>query len=335
MRPTTYSIKPAEILHLMSNNTSKVFANPSINRFTCSALAPLESTIHYLSQPIYLLSAGHQLRIQARSSLLPFAKILAAVMENTLPISIRLAAMKEVGALTRVHLTAFKDDHCISLMYSHLNHWRAIDSLIEKRFAFNEDRWKLAVAMHDSRIAGWLCCTLVESCLLGQQNITSIDWTIAAARLINDAEERLTKSSGMPEDLFQRDRRWKISKVMSNASNGAMMRSLGKETRFLLVNTLAVDPVWKGQGVGSELLRWVIELADREEISIWAQVSPAAHGVFKLAGFEEVHSLVLDLDKYYHHRDDGSKTTRGSYEFKFMLRKVRDLPPTLKPAGTE
>ena len=318
----------------MSDNTAKVFMNPSIKRFSYSPLTPVETTNHYLNQPSLLLSAGTKLRTNARSSLLAFAKLLAAVMENRLPVSIRLGACKDIGALARIHLTAFRDDHCIRLLYSYFNHWKAIDTLIEKRYSSNIDGSKLAVAVNEGRFIGWLCCTFVDSGISVQQDANSIDWVTAAASLVNHAEERLTKSSGMPEDMFQRDHRWKISKIISNASTEAMMQSLGHNTRFLIVNTLAVDPAWKSRGVGSELLKWVAEWADRQEITVWAQVSPAAHGIFQLAGFEEVHNLVLDLDKYYHNNDDRSKPHWGFYEYKYMVRKIRD-PPKLNPADIE
>ena len=297
--------------YVMSRSTSKVFVNPSIERFTCSALAPLESTSHYLSQLNQLLRGDYHSKEPAIQG----------------SIFIQTPAINEIGALARIHLAAFKEDRCVQLMYSDANHWQAITFMIEAWYRSTRSGLKQAVISGEGRVAGWLCCSIIGPDAEAQADPAPVSWVTMAGRVIESAQERLTKSSGMSEVIFLRDRRRKMLRVISNASTKAISQSLSmtSDIRYLLIDTLVVDPAYKGCGVGSELLEWIIESADVEEIAVWAQVTPPAYGLFETAGFEEVHSLVLDIDKgFLNRRKDDGKSIWGSYEFKYMMRKARD-----------
>ena len=316
----------------VSKPTDKVFTNPSVQRFTCSALTPLESTSHYLSQLNYLLQNGFHSMAQAnRRSNAHAERTGGVVMENKLPISLQTPAIKETGSLARVHLAAFKDDRCVRLTYSDSSHWKAINAMIEARYSFADFGWKLAVTKHEGRVVGWICCSLVDQGEPAGEDLSYQTWTTAAAHFVEISEALLTKTSGTPENKTHRDRRRKLSKVISEASVDAMSQLLDTAggTKHVIINTLVVDPTCKGRGVGSELLKWVTDYADKKGIAAWAQVSTMASGLFEAAGFEEVHTLVLDLDDYYYGEQDRGKPMWGVYEIKYMLRKARDTPETV------
>ena len=249
-------------------------------------------------------------------------------MENKLPISLQTPTIKETGSLARVHLAAFKDDRCVKLTYSDSSHWKAVNAMIEARYNVADFGWKLAVTKHEGRVAGWICCSLVDQCGSAGEELAYLDWTTAAARFVDFSEARLTKTSGIPENRVHHDRRRKLSKVISEASFEATSQVLdtaGGE-KHVIINTLVVDPTCKGRGVGSELLKWVTDYADKMGIASWGQIPTVASGIFEAAGFEEVHTLVLDLDDYYYGEQDRGKPMWGVYEIKYMFRKARDIP---------
>jgi GNAT superfamily N-acetyltransferase len=65
--------------------------------------------------------------------------------------------------------------------------------------------------------------------------------------------------------------------------------------RHILMAILAVDPEYQRMGVGHELLRWGLELADEEQVETWIDASAAGYGLYKQFGWEEVGKVYLDL----------------------------------------
>lgn len=258
-------------------------------------------------------------------------------MPKNVQILIRTPVAGDTGALARIHLTAFKKDRLVRLMYSEANHWKAVDAMIERRSSQVDCEMKMAMAKTVDRIAGWLCCSLVDSNIPGQDGLASLEWTTAALRVVDDAEERLRKSSGRPDEVAERDRRRSMWKAISDASSEAFSKSpyIVRETRYIVVNTVVTDIAFQGRGVGSELLSWATNYADNEGIAIRAQVSPLACGLFSKAGFEEVHSLVLDLDGFYYGgvaKEYRGKSKWGNHEIKFMVRKARTRSEIDRPS---
>ena len=117
-----------------------------------------------------------------------------------------------------------------------------------------------------------------------------MEWTTAVAFVVDSFEEWQTHKSGRSENEQQCRRRRElfnlISRNLGEVQRKTMM-DLGN-TKYLVINTLVTDPTFRGQGVGSELLKWATELADKERISIWAQVPKGARRIFHRAGFAEV-----------------------------------------------
>ena len=240
---------------------------------------------------------------------------------------IRTPVVSDTGALARIHLAALKGDRLVRLMYKEANHWKAVNAMIERRSSHIDYKMKMAMTETVDRIAGWICCCLVDPDIPAQDDLASLEWTTAALHVVEDAEERLTKSSGRPDEVAERDRRRGIWKAISDATTEAFSKSpdIASQTRYIVVNTVVTDIAFQGRGVGSELLSWATDYADSEEIAIWAQVSPAAFGLFRRAGFEEVHSVVLDLDAFYYRgvaKEHRAKPDRGNHEIKYMVRKA-------------
>ena len=100
-----------------------------------------------------------------------------------------------------------------------------------------------------------------------------------------------------------------------NVQRTTTMEKLGN-SKYLVINTIATDPAFQGQGVCSELLRWATELADKEQISIWTQVPKAASILFASAGSPFVVDIIDPNEFSFARIPEGYKIT-------FMVREAR------------
>ena len=76
--------------------------------------------------------------------------------------------------------------------------------------------------------------------------------------------------------------------------NAVRVKWLGGK-RHILMAILAVDPEYQRMGVGHELLRWGLDLADEEQVETWIDASAAGHPLYKQFGWEDVGKVDIDL----------------------------------------
>ena len=119
------------------------------------------------------------------------------------------------------------------------------------------------------RIAGWMCCSVVgDPETHATHNFAYMEWTTAAAFVVDAFEEWQTQVSGR-KDAVQCKRRRELFNLISKGSGNIQHKTMGNSgnTKYLVINILVTDPPFQGQGIGSELLRWATDLADKEQIS--------------------------------------------------------------------
>lgn len=127
-----------------------------------------------------------------------------------------------------------------------------------------------------------------------------------------EPEEQNLDNAARLEDLCTADmNRW-ISKVMPP----------GTKCRYL--TSCLVHPSYQGRGVGSALMGWGTERADKEGVFCWVHSSDGGEVFYEKMGFEEVERFVVDLDEYAEGRRDGSGKW-GEYVFMYMVRQPKDL----------
>lgn len=76
--------------------------------------------------------------------------------------------------------------------------------------------------------------------------------------------------------------------------HAARVKWLGGK-RHILMGVLAVDPDYQKMGVGRELLRWGLDLADEEQVETWIDASAAGHPLYKQLGWVDVGKVDIDL----------------------------------------
>ncbi|KAK1227289.1 hypothetical protein PQX77_009706 [Marasmius sp. AFHP31] len=110
----------------------------------------------------------------------------------------------------------------------------------------------------------------------------------------------------------------------SIASWATRLMPPGSGCRYIVATS--VDPASQTSGIGSRLVRWGTDKADKETgVYCWVQSSMGGRGFFEKQGFEEVGRLEVDLDEYSQGlsppRTLGSHTeTWGRYVWTYMRR---------------
>ncbi|KAF9410034.1 hypothetical protein BGZ94_001781 [Podila epigama] len=101
----------------------------------------------------------------------------------------------------------------------------------------------------------------------------------------------------------------------------------GVKCRYIY--SLSVAPAYQGQGIGSALMKWGTDLADKDNVFCWVSSSMSGWTAYAKAGFIEIGRLDLELDNYAQGvkrtivGPDGMETTSqewGNYIWRWMRR---------------
>lgn len=102
-------------------------------------------------------------------------------------------------------------------------------------------------------------------------------------------------------------------------------------SKFIVITGLTVAPEFQGKGVGSALLKWGTDFADRHGVYMWVHSSEGAFRAYSKCGFEVVGTLDVDLDQWapFPPMDEGENAKWGHYLIRYMKR----LPKTDKESA--
>ena len=312
-------VKPATVVNLYSNTVIPYHqASVSLGSFynySQQASLALLARAYQKVEAMIRLCLGRRLSNKRRPT-----SHTATTTEMNYPINLCDAHASDIGALSRVHVTAFSRDSFIRLMYDECSHWKAITTMLESLHVQTNCIFQIALAGNEKRMAGWICCTVVKTSTSTEDDpLAHHEWASALALVVNEMQDELTKTSGMGEDVDQRQQRHRLWEVASRNSTDAQISAM-RDQKYLVLNTIVTDPAFTHRGIASELLGWAGRYADEGRLRTWAQVSPAAASIFTKAGYEEVAIMGIDLGNFC----KGDRSDAGQdldiCEFKFMLR---------------
>ena len=206
------------------------------------------------------------------------------------------ASEDDLPSLIRIHMAGFAHDNPSRLMFENDDQSGAM--LLDRLKARLLDP-KVAVIKAVSKetgiILGWLACCLLDK---GDDFMTVSGLEEAKQEKTDDVR---TLRSVLKEDAVRVQEDWMAKK------------------KYIYLDTLVVDPAAQGQGIGTALVRWVTNKADKKGIYSWLQSSRAAHRIYLRAGYRDVHSFKLDLSEFAPGGKEGGWGF-GVYDFRYMLR---------------
>ncbi|KAI1503749.1 acyl-CoA N-acyltransferase [Biscogniauxia marginata] len=101
-------------------------------------------------------------------------------------------------------------------------------------------------------------------------------------------------------------------------------------TRRMHIGIVSVDPRYHGVGIGSQLVKWGTDQADRAGVFCWVHSSDAGWKMFAKHGFREVERLTINMDQWTPRPPgegqaiEAPVSTRqevwGDYTFRYMTR---------------
>ncbi|KAL9074688.1 MAG: hypothetical protein Q9161_002056 [Pseudevernia consocians] len=92
-----------------------------------------------------------------------------------------------------------------------------------------------------------------------------------------------------------------------------------------VLDILHTHPSHQGRGAGAQLVKWGIDLADKERLQCYLESSPAGYPLFKKCDFEDVTEMEIELNKYKDHR-------YGQYKYKHIVMiRPPNVPPKVPP----
>ncbi|KAK5721140.1 hypothetical protein LTR15_007104 [Elasticomyces elasticus] len=95
------------------------------------------------------------------------------------------------------------------------------------------------------------------------------------------------------------------------------MQTHGPKRIFIM--SLAVDPRYQDQGVGSLLVKWGTDVADRAGAFSWVHSSEGGWRFYEKHGFKEVDHLTVNLDDWASHSSEEQERW-GEYTWRYGVR---------------
>ena len=189
-------------------------------------------------------------------------------------ISLLPASEHDIPSLIRIHMAGFAFDPSAQLMFKDKEEWETV--LLDMLKAQLSDP-KFAVIKATSKVTGnvlgWQACRFLRK-------DDDLESKGAVAKVEDMKDDTNNLRAVLREHSVRIQKDWMANK------------------KYIHFDTLVVDPAAQGHGIGTVLVRWVMDKADESGIYCWLQSSPVAHGIYVKAGFKDVDSFEVDLKEF-------------------------------------
>jgi GNAT superfamily N-acetyltransferase len=223
-------------------------------------------------------------------------------------VTIADATTRDVPALVDLHTAAFRSDlfskfmlldkpdnaHQL-LMARSIHHWLEVSSAHIIKAVDN-----------DGKIVGWACWVLKEAERNQPDDMEGVPSSPPATTPSIQQPAPSDSASNLGGLMHREAVRWATTCLHGR--------------KHIVLQALATHPDHQGHGIGSRLVRWITDRADTDRLPCWAHASPAGHGLYTRAGFQELGHTEFNLDEWAPGSGKESGVFWGLYRFRYMLR---------------
>ncbi|KAH7156575.1 hypothetical protein EDB81DRAFT_787427 [Dactylonectria macrodidyma] len=127
------------------------------------------------------------------------------------------------------------------------------------------------------------------------------------------------------EPISGEDRIKELEAMTSKHLSDFSDRIMPEGTKCMYIGGVSVDAKYEGLGIGSQLIRWGTEQADRHGVFCWVHSSEAGRHLFEKNGFKEADRLTINMDEWAVGPPPKNGVFRdrekwGEYTFRYMVR---------------
>jgi len=251
-------------------------------------------------------------------------------MANPLPITIQPASYADIPALAQISGDSFEEDRHTQMKGQGKKPYNMYENAPGEiaRYMSSEKCMVLkAIDEATGTAVGWSCWGFrgfeageIPQLDPGQPKENDISKPFFKDEIARPEEEKEEEED--KEDIVRK------LEAMTDADMKHWMETLMPPgTKCMFVVSLSVAPKFQARGVGSALLRWGTDTADRFGVFIWVHSSESAWTTYSKHGFEIVGTLDVNLDEWAPKpppKEEGPDAIWGHYVFRYMKR----LPKT-------
>ena len=187
------------------------------------------------------------------------------------------------------------DTHTLVKMQGKVPYDHDAGSRAHLKVALGQDRyaWIKAVSKADGEVMGTIGCIFRR---VDESLVPKFDVEKPANADDEDKKEPEKESKEVPAE--EEDKIAELMREEDKDMHDWMSKLMPGDTKCLVIVGITVGPKYQGQGVGTALLGWVCDNADRCGVFTWVHSSEAGRRNFEKAGFKVIGEFAIELDEY-------------------------------------
>ena len=233
-------------------------------------------------------------------------------MDHAQSFELAPAERKDIPRLSHIHVVACLSDNAFGLYFKTPAEFeKQVIKMLEGQVG--ESTWQhvKAVDKKTGVLAAWASWTIPASVQIRKRDEK------AMAKIV-DSHLGLGKGEfdfppGLPSYVQEDTDRW--------------LEKWTRGRRHIQCKALFTEPTFQRRGMGTALVNYGNQMADKEKLPIFLQGSPFGYPIYEKHGFHTVQHLDVDLREWPKKKKKNDRGY-GNYRFRYMLRLPRTLPQT-------